>query len=145
LLAAVLTARFVCSRCWGWPRPLPDQYQAILVLAALIRSSPGVFPAGASMDPASGSPRPPLSFCRHLFYVTNPRSRVWLGTAGSSPGGVAPTVGGLSHGSVFAGCVLWYLILNHYVARYHRLIRPTTFHRIFLARAAVLGMIPCSA
>ena len=42
--------------------------------------------------------------------------------------------------AVLAGCLLWYFILNHYVARYHRLFRPKTFQRIFLALALVLAV-----
>ncbi len=40
--------------------------------------------------------------------------------------------------AVLDGCVLWYLILNHYVAKYHRLFRPKTYQRIFTVLAAVL-------
>ena len=78
-----------------------------------------------------------------FLYVTNPALYAfWLGTAGFISGH-----GYIRHhkimafffaGAVWVGCVLWYLILNHYVAKYHHLFSPKTYQRIFLVLALVL-------
>lgn len=93
--------------------------------------------------PAAASARP--YFGIFFLYVTNPSLYAfWLGIAGfvTGHGYIAAhrSVAYVFAGAVLAGCLLWYFILNHYVARYHRLFRPRTFQQIFLALALVLAV-----
>jgi threonine/homoserine/homoserine lactone efflux protein len=155
LLAAVLDGAFCLLAVLGMANVALylDQYQAILkILAALILASVArrlfrqAREYGLRTEPAppeAASARPFVGI--FFLYVTNPSLYAfWLATAGFVTGrGYIAAHGSAAYiftGSVFAGCVLWYLILNHYVARYHRLFRPKTFHRIFLALAAVLAV-----
>jgi threonine/homoserine/homoserine lactone efflux protein len=79
-----------------------------------------------------------------LLYVTNPSLYAfWLGTATfvTGHGWVSNDrlTAVLFAGACWVGCVTWYFILNHYVAKYHHLFKPRTYQRIFL----VLGIILC--
>jgi len=95
----------------------------------------------AVAPPASVSPRPYVGI--FFLYVSNPSLYAfWLGTAGFVTGHGYITSHKLTAfvfaAAVWTGCVLWYLLLNHYVARYHHLFSPKTYQRIFLALAVVL-------
>jgi len=99
----------------------------------------GLLPAAAPPPRASARPFVGIFF----LYVSNPSLYAfWLGTAGFVTGrgyiSSHKSVAYLFAAAVWTGCVLWYLILNHYVAKYHRLFRPKTYQRIFTVLAAVL-------
>jgi L-lysine exporter family protein LysE/ArgO len=94
-----------------------------------------------AVPPAAVSARPLIGI--FFLYVTNPSLYAfWLGTAGFVTGHGYITrhrpTAFIFAAAVWAGCVLWYLILNHYVAKYHHLFSPKTYQRIFLALAVVL-------
>jgi L-lysine exporter family protein LysE/ArgO len=153
LLAAVLDGTYCLLAVLGMANIAEylNAYQAVLKIVAFLvlagvawrtfRQSREYGRLAVSAPPAGASARP--FFTVFFLYVSNPSLYAfWLGTAGFVTGHGYITshrsVAYLFTASVFAGCVLWYLILNHYVARYHRLFRPKTFQRIFLALAVVL-------
>ncbi len=101
----------------------------------------GLLPA--AVPPARASARPFVGI--FFLYISNPSLYAfWLGTAGFVTGHgyitTHKTVAFMFAAAVWTGCVLWYLILNHYVAKYHRLFSPRTYQRIFMVLAAFLGV-----
>jgi L-lysine exporter family protein LysE/ArgO len=128
-----------------------NRYQSILKVAAFFilaaiawrtfRLSQEYRRPVAAAPPAAVSGRPLIGI--FFLYVTNPSLYAfWLGTAGFVTGHGYITrhrlTGLVFAGAVWLGCVLWYLILNHYVAKYHHLFSPKTYRRIFFALAVVL-------
>jgi L-lysine exporter family protein LysE/ArgO len=118
---------------------------AFFILAAVawrtFRQSREYAQPAAAAPPASASARPYVGI--FFLYISNPSLYAfWLGTAGFVTGHGYITshkaTAYLFAASVWTGCVLWYLILNHYVAKYHQLFSPKTYQRIFLALAVVL-------
>ena len=153
LLAAVLDGTYCLLAVLGMANIAEylNAYQSVLKIVAVLilagvawrtfQQSREYGRLAIAAPPAGASDRPFVTV--FFLYVSNPSLYAfWLGTAGFVTGHGYITshrsVAYLFTASVFAGCVLWYLILNHYVARYHRLFRPTTFQRIFLALAVVL-------
>jgi L-lysine exporter family protein LysE/ArgO len=128
-----------------------NEYRALLKILAFVilatvawrtfRQSQEYGQSAAPAPPAPASARPYVGI--FILYVSNPSLYAfWLGTAGFVTGhGYVTnhrTMAYLFAGAVWTGCVVWYLILNYYVARYHRLFSPRTFQRIFLVLAVVL-------
>jgi L-lysine exporter family protein LysE/ArgO len=78
-----------------------------------------------------------------LLYVTNPSLYVfWGGVAAFvtshelvSDRGMSPFLFAVACG---LGALLWSFTLTRYVAKYHHLFSPRTFHRIFLILAVIL-------
>jgi len=78
-----------------------------------------------------------------LLYVSNPTLYVfWAGVAAFvtshyfvSERGTSPILFAVSCG---LGALLWSFTLTRYVAKYHHLFSPRTFHRIFLVLAVIL-------
>jgi L-lysine exporter family protein LysE/ArgO len=153
LLAAVLDGAYCLLAVLGMANVAGylNDYQvvlkavAFLLLAAVswrtFRQSREYGRLAAQAPPAGASARPFVTV--FFLYISNPSLYAfWLGTAGfvNAHGYITAhrSAAYLFAASVLAGCVLWYLILNHYVARYHRLFKPKTFQRIFLGLAAVL-------
>jgi threonine/homoserine/homoserine lactone efflux protein len=87
------------------------------------------------------SPRPVLTVI--LLYGSNPTLYIfWLGVAGvvSAHNLLVPV---RTYQVVFAlacglGSLLWYFLLVRYVHKYHHLLKPRTFRRIFVALAVFL-------
>ena len=131
-----------------------DAYRPVLKIVACVilamvawrtyRQSQGYArPVPATEPIARASARPYVGI--FFLYVSNPSLYAfWLGTAGFITGhgyiSDHKTTAYLFAASVWAGCVLWYLILNHYVAKYHHLFSQKTYQRIFLALAVVLAV-----
>lgn len=118
---------------------------AVFILAAIawrtFRQSRAYREPSVAAPPAAVSARPLVGI--FFLYVTNPSLYAfWLGTAGFVTGHGYITQHKLTAflfaAAVWVGCLLWYLILNHYVAKYHHLFSPKTYQRIFLALAIVL-------
>lgn len=90
------------------------------------------------------SPRPVITVI--LLYVSNPTLYIfWLGVAGmaSSHAWVADT---RSRELIFSvacglGSLLWYFLLVRYVHKYHHLLKPRTFRRIFVFLAVFLFLL----
>ncbi len=100
-------------------------------------------PVPATEPIARASARPYIGI--FFLYVSNPSLYAfWLGTAGFVTGrgyiSSHKATAYLFAASVWAGCLLWYFILNHYIAKYHKLFSPNTYRRIFLALAIVLAV-----
>lgn len=155
LLAATLDGTYCLLAVLGLAKVIGtlDAYQAVLKVAAFFiltaiswrtfRQSRafGLLPVAAPAPRASARPFVGIFF----LYVTNPSLYAfWLGVAGFITGRGYITshnsVAYLFAAAVWTGCVLWYFILNHYVAKYHRLFSPRTYQRIFTVLAAVLAV-----
>ncbi len=100
----------------------------------------GLLPAAAPAPRASARPFVGIFF----LYISNPSLYAfWLGTAAfvTGRGYIARhrPAAFIFAAAVFAGCVLWYLILTHYVSKYHRLFSPKTYQRIFRLLAVALA------
>jgi len=90
------------------------------------------------------SPRPVITVV--LLYVSNPTLYIfWLGVAGmvSAHGWLAQS---RSREIIFSvvcglGSMLWYFLLVRYVHKYHHLLKPRTFRKIFIALAVFLFIL----
>ena len=99
-------------------------------------------PAGPRI--VAKSPRPVITVI--LLYISNPTLYIfWLGVAGvvSAHNWIADT---RSYEILFSlavglGSQLWYFLLVRYVHKYHHLLKPQTFHRIFVALAIFLFLL----
>jgi len=153
LLAGTLDATYCLLAVLGLANVVNylDTYQHVFKIAAFFilaavawrtfRQSREYATPLLAAPPAAASARPYVGI--FFLYISNPSLYAfWLGVAGfvTGRGYIAShkSTAYLFAAAVWAGCALWYLILNHYVARYHRLFSPKTFQRIFLALAVVL-------
>jgi threonine/homoserine/homoserine lactone efflux protein len=118
---------------------------ACLILAAIawrtFRQSREYRAPRVAAPPSAVSARPLVGI--FFLYISNPSLYAfWLGTAGFVTGHGYIThhrlTAFLFAAAVWVGCILWYLILNHYVAKYHHLFSRKTYQRIFFALAIVL-------
>jgi len=110
-----------------------------LIFHAQERSEP---PEGTKV--VAKSPRPVITVI--LLYISNPTLYIfWLGVAGmASAHAWVPNT--RSREILFSlacglGSLLWYFLLVRYVHKYHHLIKPRTFRRIFIILAIFLFLL----